>query len=164
MTLQLNVEHSHHCIFVLRVLHFKWKWQSLWWILITLLLVVTPHGDECSEEEEGEHMRCTRRWNDFEVDGPRCRNTAVSEASSHFCVTFCWILVRATSSGAPPVTGITRTQPRRTAPPTRWGTRQTYRVLTLTYIQLGTAVGGDYGLWQSPKDWSLIPIVQYLVQ
>ena len=47
------------------------------------MLVVTPHGDECSEEE-GEHMRCTKRWNDFEVDGPRCRNTAVSGASSHY--------------------------------------------------------------------------------
>lgn len=43
-----------------------------------LLLVVTPHGDECSEEEGEEDMGCTKRWNDFEVDGPRCRNTAVS--------------------------------------------------------------------------------------
>ena len=46
---------------------------------ICIILVVTPHGDECSDNpRKGEEdMKCTRRWNDFEVDGPRCRSTTV---------------------------------------------------------------------------------------
>ena len=47
--------------------------------LFVFIVVVTPHGDECSEEEA---RKCTRRWNDFEVDGPRCRNSEVSEEIS----------------------------------------------------------------------------------
>ena len=45
-------------------------------LILVFFVVVTPHGDDCSEEEAG---KCTRRWNDFEVDGPRCRNTEVSQ-------------------------------------------------------------------------------------
>ena len=53
--------------------------------LILVIVVVTPHGDECSGEDT---MKCTRRWNDFEVDGPRCNSTAVSEEISLFVSQF----------------------------------------------------------------------------
>jgi len=76
--------------------------------------MVTPHGDECSEEEAG---KCTRRWNDFEVDGPRCRNT---EGNLQWCSTC-----------------------HSDHPDTSAEDCSTYK--------LGTAVGGDYGLWQNPE-------------
>ena len=59
--------------------------------LILVIVVVTPHGDECSGEDT---MKCTRRWNDFEVDGPRCNSTAVSVEISLFVSQFAELYVR----------------------------------------------------------------------
>ena len=101
-------------------------------------------------------MKCTRRWNDFEVDGPRCRSTTVRRSlflfdnflndehsslrSGHLAV------VRLLPHGSPGHRrgGLLHLQ----------GEADGDQELLFTffiYFQLGTAVGGDYGLWQNPE-------------
>ena len=156
-------------LYLLRILHFKWKWQSRWRILIRLECFVTIYVIPCHPSDNppwgrvfwqpeggggGHEVHSQVEW--FRGGRP---SLSQQHGEIIICHNFLYdghiSLVRASCSGAPLATWITRTPPRRTAPPTRSDRWRPGAALYSLYLFLAWNCGRRW-LWSLAESWALI--------